>query len=62
MSIIVGKTKDGTYKLSELQKTINASPLIVPSCLAITGADSQLTLEFAVALDAAEDTELDVII
>lgn len=62
MSTIVSKTKDGAYKIAELQRTINASPLIVPSCISITASDTDLDLEFAIALDGAEDTALDTII
>ncbi len=62
MSTFVNKTKSGVYSIGELQREINASALIVPSCLSITGSDTDLILEFAAELDGAEDAELDAII
>ena len=62
MSTIVNKTKAGEYQITELQRTINASVLIVPSCLSITASGTDIALEFAAALSGAEDTELDAII
>ena len=62
MSTIVNKTKADAYKAGELQKEINASALIVPSCLSITGSGTALAIEFAVAIDGPEDTALDAVI
>ncbi len=58
----VNKTKSGTYELSQLQAEINSDATIVPSCVSISGRGQNLTLEFAAALSAPEDTQLDVVI
>lgn len=56
------KTKSGDYDVSDLQHELNDNLNIVPSCLSVSGDDDQLTLEFAAALSAGEETELDSVI
>lgn len=50
------------YTVDLLQAEINGDPLIVPSCLGITGSGDQLICEFVVALSLGEETQLDVVI
>ena len=62
MAVNYNKTKSEPYKAATLQKEINMSSLIVPSCLSITGSGTSLTIEMASSLSGAEETELDSII
>ena len=56
------KTAPGAYDAGQLQNEINADAGITPSCLNITGVGSALTLQFAAALSAGEETNLDELI
>ena len=62
MSVTLDKTKAGSYKIGILQKEVNASPNVVPSCTSITASGTQLSLMFAAALSVDEETALDAII
>ena len=62
MSVTLDKTKAGSYKIGVLQKEVNASPNVVPSCTSITASGTQLSLMFAAALSVDEETALDAII
>ena len=59
---IYNKTKTGGYKLTELQAEITADATIVPSCNSITASGTAIALDFAAALSAGEETQLDTVI
>ena len=56
------KTKTEDFNAEQLQVEINGNAGIVPSCLSVSSNDNNLTLEFAAALSAGEETELDTVI
>jgi hypothetical protein len=56
------KTKVEDFNAEQLQTEINTNSAIVPSCLSITSNGDDLVLEFAAALSAGEETELDTVI
>lgn len=59
---IYNKTKNGAYKIGQLQKEINASTDIVPSCTGITASGTDLALDIAADLSGAEEIAMDAII
>lgn len=56
------KTKNEEFNAQQLQTEINTNSGIVPSCLSITSNGDDLVLDFAAALSAGEETELDTVI
>jgi len=59
---VYNKTKSEPYKIGELQREINASTNIVPSCTSITASGDDLAIDMAADLSGAEETALDAII
>lgn len=59
---VYNKTKSDPYKISELQREINASTDIVPSCTSITASGDDLAIDMAADLSNAEETALDALI
>jgi len=56
------KTKNDDYDVVQLEGEINSDASIVPSCLSISGRDTNLAVEFAADISGAEETALDALI
>ncbi len=56
------KTKTEDFNVEQLQAEINSNSVIVPSCISVTSNNDDLVLDFAVAISASEETELDTVI